>query len=665
MARKYGFPLLLICIALVGMGHSLVRTSTYGAAVWPDSTTYVSAAMNFLDGAGLKDFAGQNFTVWPPLFPLLLASLNLFGLEPAEGGRLANAAAFGLTILACGFWLRRHLRSRPLALLAVASMAASLPLNHLAALLLTEPLFILFAMLALMRLERFLSAPDGAWRRRTLLAAALFTALAATIRYPGATLIFVGVLLLLLQRRPIAAKLKQATAFGFIASAPLAMVLARNWILDGSPFGPRFPSSQTFADSLSQLSQIAASASLWILPGNVSSGAAYALWTTAGLALTMSAAIVLLRLQADPERGALLASWRLGALAPFALFVLLYLAFLSITVRLVQQPIDQRYLAPTYLPLLLIGVFLLDRIAALPVAGWMAVGKRVSIGLILMGALAHIALSARANLLRTAAALESGYTPLSYNARHWQESETLAHLQAHPPDGAIFSTNTYAVWWRSKALASQREYIWLNNDYWHCALDQAENRPEDSYIVQFRQDAREGAGCDRFYDYLPGIEPLAKFSDGGLYRVPAGWRLDARGFSENLQRHAGVRVGQEPVVRSVFDIYLDAGSIRYVREPCTAQQAQAPFFLHLVPVALADLPEHRQPYGFDDISFAFQDHGHASDGRCSVEFPLPDYRIAAITTGQFRAEGDFWKEHFSFRLAMELPPPEDASAAPP
>ena len=654
-------PILLACIALIGTGHALVRTSTYGAAVWPDSTVYVSAALNFLDGTGLKDFADQNLTVWPPLFPLLLAFLSLFGLEPAEGGRLANAAAFGLTILACGFWLRRHLRSQPLALLAAASMAASLPLNHLAALLLTEPLFILFAMLALIWLERFLGERDSAWHRRTLLAAALFAALAAAIRYLGATLIFVGVLLLLMQRRPIVARLQQATAFGFIASLPLAMILARNWILDGAPFGPRFPSSQTIADSLGQ---IAAGVGLWLLPGSLPSEATGALWATAGLALALSAAIVLLHLRGDAGRGALRSSWRLGALAPFAMFVLLYLAFLSIAVRLVQQPIDERYLAPVYLPLLLIGVFLLDRMAALPTAGWLAIGKRVSVGLILTGALAHVALSARANLLRTAAALESGYTPLSYNARHWQESETLAHLQAHLPDGAIFSTDTYAIWWRGKELATQRKYAWLNNDYWHCSLNLAENRPEDSYIVQFCQDALEGTGCDRLYDYFPDIQPLAQFSDGGLYRVPAGWRLDVKGFSENLKRHGAASLSQEPLVRSVFDIHLDAGLISYVREPCTAEQAQAPFFLHLVPAALADLPEQRRQYGFDNISFEFQEHGKAADGRCSVQYPLPDYRIDAISTGQFHAEGDLWRESFPFHLALDLPPPEEASAAP-
>ena len=120
-------------------------------------------------------------------------ALGGVGIEPLEAGRLVNAAAFGLTILAAGLYLRSNLRSQWLTLGATVAILASLPLSHLAAYFRTEALFVLLTLLALIQLAAFLHRKTDA----ALYWAAVFAALAALTRYPGVVLIAIGVLILL------------------------------------------------------------------------------------------------------------------------------------------------------------------------------------------------------------------------------------------------------------------------------------------------------------------------------------------------------------------------------------------------------------------------------------------------------------------------------------
>ena len=212
-------------LAILGTAHILGRTTTYGAALTVDSITFLSTATNFLAGEGWRDVRGVPLVGWPPLFPLLLAASGWVGIDPLAAGRWINATAFGLTILAAGGWLRSNLRARWLVLVATAIIATSLSLSELASYCLTDSLFALLTLLALVQLASFLHRGG----RMPLLLGAVFTALAALTRWPGVVLIGVGVLVLLGRRAPpLAARLKDAGVLGAIASLPLAVVLTRN-----------------------------------------------------------------------------------------------------------------------------------------------------------------------------------------------------------------------------------------------------------------------------------------------------------------------------------------------------------------------------------------------------------------------------------------------------
>ncbi len=62
--------------------------------------------------------------------------------------------------------------------------------------------------------------------------------------------------------------------------------------------------------------------------------------------------------------------------------------------------------------------------------------------------------------------------------------------------------------------------------------------------------------------------------------------------------------------------------------------------MHVVPVDVDDLPDHRKQYGFDNLDFHFNDRGFRSAERCVALRELPDYPITRVRTGQFLVNED-------------------------
>ena len=104
----------------------------------------------------------------------------------------------------------------------------------------------------------------------------------------------------------------------------------------------------------------------------------------------------------------------------------------------------------------------------------------------------------------------------------------------------------------------------------------------------------------------------------------------------------------EPVARSDFDIYLRENTVSYLKSPCSPADVQAEFFLHVVPEDLEDLPADRRQHGFGRVNFHYGNTAAlAFGGQCIMEYPLPDYPIARIRTGQFTPAGDpIWMAEF-------------------
>ena len=634
-------PCILLIVLLAGLGTAniLVRTATYGAAVSPDSVAYLSTALNFLAGEGWRDFTDRPMATWPPLFPLLLVAFGWVGIEPLEAGRWINATAFGLTILAAGYWLRSNLRSRWLVLAATAIIAASRPLSDLASRFMTEPLFVLLTLLALMQLAAFLNRRTDA----PLWWAAVFTALAAITRYAGVVLIGVGVLVLLVHRAPpLAARLKHAIVFGAVSSIPLAGVLTRNWAVSGTLTGPN---RSEMRESLSDwLSQMADGFRDWAIPPNAPDGLGYLLWMVAGLVVLAAGAVVVWSGR-SVGRGGKSPSFGLGPALPFGVFAVAYLVFMVTIVPLVS-PVGEfpfRYLVPVYVPLLLVAVFLLDRFLCIEAAGWMAAVRYGLASLVVLAALVHVGYSARANLRRTAQAYVTQY---KYAYARWQHSETLKYIRDNHIEGRIYSNRGAIAWFwdRTAALRKLRTYRIITNKMGWAEIEAG------AHIVCLNVPYPQGFfGYDDLdFRLLPGVEVVAELPDGLVLRRTASEPFDENRHRARKQRYVNQLIQQasEQVVRAGWTVYRTGRTLIYRKEPCAPADTQAKFVLHVVPTDPADLPADRQQYDSENLDFYFHFNSlwkslsFRLGDQCIAIAQLPAYPIDRIHIGQWISAED-------------------------
>ena len=116
---------------------------------------------------------------------------------------------------------------------------------------------------------------------------------------------------------------------------------------------------------------------------------------------------------------------------------------------------------------------------------------------------------------------------------------------------------------------------------------------------------------------------------------------------------ASLIVDRQPVISTDFDVYLVENRLIYAKEQCQPADLEAWFFLHLDPVEVNDLPDHRQQHGFDSLDFNFDWHGNKFDDLCLAMVPLPEYEIATIRTGQYVPVEDgsehLWEGEFSWK----------------
>lgn len=298
---------------------------------------------------------------WPPLFPVVLAFFRLSGVELAEAGRYLNAISFGLIILIAGHWLYRHIRSRLIVVAASIAVMISYPLPRISSHVMTDTLFILVILLALVQIESFLSSKTA---RTGFLLAIVFSALAPLIRWIGYTVILTGILLILTrQGTPSHIRWKRAVFYGVTSSLPTALWLARNGIVsDVTLVGLRADvgSRQSYWDLLSQFGDILYR---WTFVRQEPGWLGICLWAVAALILMEATILLTSRRTTDRPykiRGSDNSTVRPAF--PFAVFAIVYsIALIVSTNYWISIGIIDRYVSPVYVPATIAAAVWLDR----------------------------------------------------------------------------------------------------------------------------------------------------------------------------------------------------------------------------------------------------------------------------------------------------------------
>ena len=245
----------------------MLSVTRSGICTISDSAYYIMAARTLLTHRtfGILSPDGQvtPLTIWPPLYSAVLASLNVFGLDPVVGARWLHAFLFGMNISMVGWLVRKATNgSFWFALTASVLFMSSAHLLSIHWLALTEPLFIFFLLFCLYLLLSYIQKSQVRW----LIAAAVAASLAWLTRYSGASLVLTGILAIIrLGRAPFSQRIVHAVVFMLMSSFPAALWMIRNKLAAGTATSKHLAWHPV---SLSLLREYLHSIALLILPNS-------------------------------------------------------------------------------------------------------------------------------------------------------------------------------------------------------------------------------------------------------------------------------------------------------------------------------------------------------------------------------------------------------------
>ena len=125
------------------------------------------------------------------------------------------------------------------------------------------------------------------------------------------------------------------------------------------------------------------------------------------------------------------------------------------------------------------------------------------------------------------------------------------------------------------------------------------------------------------------------------------WRgaITLDGYYDRYREALASLAGEQPAMRSGFDVHMGDGTLTYVKSSCGESDARGRFFLSVFPANPNDLPQSARDAGFEHepLNFDFAQYGAVFDGKCVIIRDLPDYPISRIETGQWiEGEGELW-----------------------
>ncbi len=324
----------------------------HGPGLSPDSVTYISAARNLAAGHGYVDLTGQANTTFAPGFSAMLAAGQWLGLSVLTAARALNAGAFAGIVLLSWVLVRRHVDSRTLALVTTGLIACSPALLNVTDEAWSEPLFCVLLLLFVLVIEDAIQAPIRS--PRLVAWAGAVAGFAFLIRYAALALFITGVLALVAfrPRLGLRARLWDAAVFTTVGAVLPALWIARNATSHATYLlGPRVVNP----DGVDRI------LTLWLggIKELVVPTTAVALWALLALP---TAALMAFGLRAVVH-GRHDQSGGRRSVVPLVAFVGVYSVFIVVSGKLSGSSVDSRTVMPVYVPLVLLGSWLVSRAA--------------------------------------------------------------------------------------------------------------------------------------------------------------------------------------------------------------------------------------------------------------------------------------------------------------
>ena len=692
------FTIFIATLAIMGAGIVLLRGLYNGPIITNDSIIYISTARNLIAGEGLTRWNDLPFDAsYPPAFPVLLAISTLLIFDPIDIVLPFNAAAFGLAVFLAGRWLHGQVEKSFLTVWGCISLSLSLTLASTASIALSETLFILFITLSLIQADKYLR--EG--RYSSLIWTAVFTAMACTTRYIGVAVILAVVTLLLAQSNATPReKAKRVTIYLALSTIPLGLWVLRNYIVWGdiSRHLP-VPDNELPDNIYTTLSIISEWVAIVPLDGFYSTVAV-------GLTGTVMAVLTAFAFYSIIKR------WRKGFAPddrPIMTALAFSIAYIGFTVFmwtvLGSTTINERYIAPGYIPVLLTVVILMERFLnwteyrnhRRSVADASKIqepdktvpnAQRETVALNPISQISRSAISAceivmtrhMPKILYAALTVWTCYAAYNialntysamsedstvWTSRQWRESPTIKYMQSHLSGGLIFSTAPFLTYihsdnqtqhrWLPRRTVEESFFEgfsalgytrWLKRESLEALpqwIEQQEDSSEERHVVVIHGAPHPVDATD--LRVLPGLEPVAEFDDGIIFRINKGYTPDIDSYRSDYE----TVTSRQPTVDTQFALYLNGDRLTYIKEECTDADTDQPFILHIIPKDLRDLTEEGSRQGYNTLDFTFDQYGVRFDGKCMATVSMPQYLIDSIRTGPLESDGEIaWQIAFPF-----------------
>ncbi len=423
-SRDIAFGYLLPAgFGLAGILLSLYITSGFGIGLFTDSASYLSAGRNLVAGRGLVCYDGTPLTTWPPLYPALLALLELVSRDVLASARYVHAFFMGGIAYAAFHLLRSVLRSRVVIAAGAVLVTTSPTLQFVSGQLLSDAMFCLLTVLYILAVSRLLIRSDG----RMLALCALLGALLCLQRYAGAVLVLAaGTAVLLWERGPFVRRLARTGGLLLSSFALLGVWLARNYALTSSLTGTRAFATQSLADKLGMTLNVMGN---WFYPRIHDPGLNWVAGLALAAALSVLALLALRKAGKDNSRPdmAVRASAMLAGVYVCALFVLSLGASIQLNPRL---------LSPVFVPVVVVMLAGLEAFGSRLQSG----PKRLKTSRVLAPALAVLLVlyPLYATVRITIMFRHMGVGVYALASRL---SPLVAWLKQHPVSGTVFSND--------------------------------------------------------------------------------------------------------------------------------------------------------------------------------------------------------------------------------
>ena len=627
-AYLYGVGILLITILSVVM--VLLRQTNFGVGLMIDSLTHTSTAESLSQGKGfISDWNSRPQQGQPPLYALLLTLVTILDISDRsiiECARYVGAVTFGLTVLMSMVWVAVRSKSHSLTIMSGSILAVSPFLGDLFSFALTETIFLLLTVLALVFLDRFVDSNQ----KSILIWAAVFSALAWLTRHIGITVVISSLLVLVVRNKStFRQKINDMATYSVISILPSSLWMVRNYIVLGQ-FTERYWS--TGLDWMASFNLTSSKFAEWLVGAtglNIldRSSGRLGIDIAVGRASFLSLAVIFCAFGLVYLCRKMDMRIEIGGLIVPILFVSCYLSALVSSLILTDVDIVTRYLAPIYIPAVVVVCIILGQCLA---HQQVDATKGRLWSTIMVGFALHLVLAVFSSYDQIRLWREQGF---DYSSKAWIDSETIRYLKSSPIHGRIYSNEARAVYiHKEDSDEIETHFVQLQSElpdearYWD---DMARDENLEMYVVWFY-------GWRPFiqtrYDFvqlisLNGLEVVAALEDGIVLRSSNSFDISTHNVGSERAEHLVIEAildGTQLIARSEFDIYLADARLIYI-SVCSEANTEHPFFLHIFPTDFTDVSDQRTR--FNNHDFRFNREGFSFGDRCAVIRKLPSYDI--------------------------------------